>query len=371
MKVLVTHVPAGSGHLKAAEAVAGAVKQLKPNAETILLNGLDEMPRSYQYAFTEGYLGLIHHWPFLWGLLYHALDFPGIAGAATFKIHRLSNSFQGKALEGILLREKPDVFIATHFFPVEVASHLKLKGLLKGRVIAVITDYMPHNVWIAPGIDTYAVGMDLTKEELVRRGIPAGKIQVTGIPIDPKFSRKGDRDELAAKLGIDKEKFTLLIVSGGFGTGPIEELVQELRNIPDRLQALIVTGKNTALYQKLEALRPSFPHDLKVYGFVDNMDELMDVADLMVTKPGGLSCTEALTKGLPMVLVAPIPGQEARNARIIEKFGAAVLAGPVKNAPEIIRRLRKNPAKLAEMGHKAKLAGRPDAAMAVAKLALA
>ena len=369
MKILVTHVPAGSGHEKAAEAVCGAIRGLRPEAEVELLNGLEGMNPTYQWAFTQGYLDLIHKFPALWGMAYHLLDLRWLAWGAS-KLHRLSNSSHGRSLEGILTRHNPDVFIATHFFPAEVASHMKQQGRLRAKLITVITDYMPHNVWISPGMDAYAVGMELTKQELIRRGVPPQRIHVTGIPIDSKFGRKGDRRQTAGRLGVDPDLFTLLIVSGGFGTGPMEQLVEALRSIPERLQAMVVTGKNTALYHRLENMKTSFPHALKVYGFIDNMDELMDAADLMVTKPGGLSCTEALTKGLPMVLVAPIPGQEARNGRIIEKSGAAVMAGPVERAPAIIRRLRSDPAQLKEMARKGIAAGCPDAAAAAAKLAL-
>ncbi|MDO8730354.1 MAG: glycosyltransferase [Candidatus Omnitrophota bacterium] len=370
MKILVTHVPAGSGHEKAAEAISNAVRKIRPDAEVTLMNGLDGMSSAYQWAFTQGYLGVIHKYPALWGTAYHLLDMKGLAWGA-YKLHRLGNASHGKVLEGILTRHNPDVFIATHFFPAEVASYLKMKGRLKAKLITVITDYMPHSVWISPGTDAYVVGMELTKQELIRRGIPPEKIHVLGIPIDPKFSQKVERRALAARLGLDPIAFTLLICSGGFGTGPVEPLVHALRNIQEPLQALVVTGKNTALYHRLENLRPTFPHDLKVYGFVDNMDELMSVSDLMVTKPGGLSCTEAMMKELPMVLVAPIPGQEARNAKIVDKFGAAVLAGPVEKAPAIIQELRRDPARLKEMGHRGASAGRSNAAAETARLALA
>jgi len=369
MKILVTHVPAGSGHEKAAEAICGAVRHLRPEAETILLNGLEGMSSSYQWAFTQGYLNLIHRFPVLWGLAYHLLDLRGLAWAA-YKLHRLSNASHGKILEQILLRHRPDVFIGTHFFPMEVASYLKLKGRLQARLITVITDYMPHSVWISPGVDAYVVGMELTKQELVRRGVAEEKIHVFGIPIDPKFGRRSDRRETASRLGVDPSLFTLLIVSGGFGTGPVEQLVQSLRSIRDPLQALIVTGKNTALYHRLENLRLTFPHKLHLYGFADNMDELMDLSDLLVTKPGGLSCTEAMAKGLPMVLAAAIPGQETRNARIIERFGAAVTAGSVEQAPAIIQKLRADPEQRREIGRKGASIGHPEAASATARLAL-
>lgn len=369
MKILVMHVPAGSGHEKAAEAVAGAIRKLKPDAETTLMNGLEGMSSGYQWAFTQGYLNMIHKYPALWGAVYHLLDHRNLAWAA-YKLHRLSNASHGKVLEGILTRLQPDLCIATHFFPAEVAAYLKQKGRLKAKLVTVITDYMPHNVWISPATDLYMVGAELTKEEMMRRGVPGEKIRVTGIPTDSKFGRRSERRVLAGRLGVDPELFTLLICSGGFGTGPVESLVNHLRKIPERLQALVVTGKNTPLYHRLETLRPSFPHDLKVYGFADNMDELMDLSDLFVTKPGGLSCTEAMVKGLPMVLVAPIPGQEARNGRIIERFGAAVMAGPVEKALAVIRELRADPARLQQMGRVGMTAGHPDAATVIGNLAL-
>ena len=368
MKIIVSHVPAGSGHEKAAEAISGALRRIRPDADVSVLNALEGMNPAYQWAFTDGYLDIIHKYPALWGLAYHSLDIKMLSGLA-FWLHRTSNAMHGKSLETILLREKPDVFIGTHFFPMEVASSMKQEGKLDAKLITVITDYMPHNVWIAPRIDAYAAGMELTKKELMSRGIPEKKIYVTGIPIDSKFGKKLPRQTVAANLGLDPAQFTLLVVSGGYGTGPVAELVKALGRIKEPMQVIVVCGKNTALRKKLTLLQ-GFPHKLIVYGFVDNMDELMDAADLLVTKPGGLSCTEAMAKGLPMVLVAPIPGQEARNAVIIERSGAAVLAGPIQKAPPIIEKLRSDPAQLAEMGRKGMASGKPDAAIEIARLAL-
>ena len=369
MKVLVTHVPAGSGHEKAAEAICVALRQVRPEAETVLLNGLEGMSSTYQWAFTQGYLNMINRYPFLWGLVYYSLDLRGLAWAA-YKLHRLSNASHGKNLEQILLRHKPDVFIGTHFFPMEVASYLKLKGKLSAKLITVITDTMPHSVWISPGIDAYVVAMSLTKEELMHRGVPEERIHVLGIPIDPKFGRRSNRREVAQRLGVDPNQFTLLICSGGYGTGPVESVVRLLKDIRQPLQVLVVTGKNTALYHRLENLRPSFPHSLKVYGFVNNMDELMDLSDLMVTKPGGLSCTEAMAKGLPLVLVAPIPGQEARNGKIVERLGAAVMPDRLEQVPALIEQLRADPVRRQKMSQHGLSASHADAAVAIARFAV-
>ena len=370
MKVLITHVPAGSGHEKAAEAVHLAIQEKHPGVETIFLNGLEGMSPAYQWTFTQGYIGMIHRYPQVWGFLYHLADTRGLAWAS-YKLHRLTNGSHGRNLEQILLRHQPDAIVATHFFPVEVAAFLKKKGKLRSRIIAVITDYLPHSVWVAPGVDFYAVGCSCTRDELIRRGIPGDRIRVTGIPIAPKFKRRHERKTLAQKLGVRPDLFTVLVGSGGFGTGPIVEEISAFRAMPERMQLLIVTGKNSALYHHLESMREQIPHDLKIYRFVDNMDELMEVSDVMVTKPGGLSCAEAMAKGLPLVLTAAIPGQESRNAKVLHGMGAAVLCSRPGGLPECLCRLHSDPEALKRLGQTGREHARPDACYEVAELAIA
>lgn len=370
MKVLVTHVPAGSGHEKAAEAVHAALRERYPAVESILLNGLEGMSPWYQWTFTQGYIGMIHRYPHVWGLLYHVADLRGLAWAA-YGLHRLTNGSHGRNLEQILLRHRPDAIVCSHFFPVEVAAFLKQKGKLRSRVIAVITDYLPHSVWIAPGVDLYAVGCAATRDELIRRGVPGDRIRVSGIPILPKFKRRHERRALAQRLGVNPDLFTVLVGSGGFGTGPVAEELSSFRAAPERMQLLIVTGKNSALYQHLEGMRETIPHDLKIYRFVDNMDELMDVSDVMVTKPGGMTCTEAMAKGLPLLLTAAIPGQESRNASVVSQMGAAAVCTSPGGLPECIHRLRTSPSVLKRMSQAGREHARPDACYDVAELATA
>lgn len=370
MKVLVTHVPAGSGHEKAAEAIHLAIREKHPSAESTVLDGLEGMRPWYQWLFTQGYISMIHNYPYAWGAAYYLADLPWLAWAA-YGLHRLSNGSHGKNLEQIFLRHQPDAIACTHFFPVEVAAFLKKKGKLKSRIIAVITDYLPHSVWLAPGVDFYAVGASCTRDELIRRGVPGDKIRITGIPISPKFKHRHERSALARKLGVRDDLFTVLVSSGGFGTGPVEEEVASFRKIGgERLQILIVTGKNTSLYHHLEGIQASIPHDIKLYHFVDNMDELMDVSDVIVTKPGGLTSTEALAKGLPLILTAPIPGQETRNARILTEMGAAVLCPRPDDLPDCLKRLRADPEALKKLAKAGREHGRPDACCEVAKLAV-
>lgn len=369
MKVVVTHVPAGSGHEKAAEAVSIALRQISPGTEIVLLNALDGMSAWYQWSFTQGYLDLIHRHPKLWGLAYHLLDLRGLAWAA-YRLHRLSNALHGKILEEILLRRKPDVVVGTHFFPMEVAAYLKRKRRLHARLITVLTDFLPHSVWISPCIDTYVVGSPISRQALLARGIPAERIQVLGIPINPKFSLPLNRSEIQTRLGLRPDRPTLLFCSGGFGTGPVAEFLLALARVQDLLQVLVVTGKNSALLRRLERLREKIPHPVKLYGFVDNMEELMTASDLLVTKPGGLSCAEAMAKGLPLLLVSPIPGQETRNARLLEQHGIAVQARSLKEFPTLVEQLLGDPGRRQEMARRGKAASFPDAASSVARWVL-
>ncbi len=369
MKIVVTHVPAGSGHQRAAEAIAFSLSTQAPGTSVVLLNALDGADPIYQWSFTRGYIGLIDGCPAAWGAAYGITDWKPIRPLSQM-LHRLSNAWHGRALESILLSHRPDVVIGTHFFPMEVAGHLKRSGRLSAQLITVMTDLLGHSVWIAPGIDRYVVGSAVSKEDLIRRGVADQQIHVLGIPIDPHFGEESDRRSLAGKLGLDPERFTVLVASGGSGTGPVCDLVRSLRRIQEPMQVLVVAGKNPDLFQRLERMRQEIHHSMKVYGFVSNMHELMAVSNIMVSKPGGLSCAEAMARGLPLLLVAAIPGQESRNARVMVRMGTALQVKGLRGLPSWIGELRRRPARLLAMARRAKEMAHPEAASAVARMAL-
>ncbi len=367
MKVFIMHVPAGSGHQKAAEAVAAALQASKGNHQVQMLDALDKADRWYRWCFTDGYLQLIQKARLLWGVLYGLSDIPFLTGLSRW-VHRVNNAWHGKGLEDFLSDQRPDVVIGTHFFPMEVAAFVKRSRRIDMKLITVITDYVPHTWWTADGIDLYVVGSSITREDLLKRGIPDSRIQVLGVPIHPKFSRSNDRASLANRFGLDPEKPTVLIGSGGLGTGPIVSLVQLMEKVPKSLQLLVVAGKNETLFRQLEALRPLKLHSMKVYGFIDNMDELMDVSDLMITKPGGLTCAEAAAKGLALIFICPIPGQESRNLRVMEEIGFGITAHRLADAPVIVTRLFENRQELDRIRRKAREIGLPRCAEQIAEL---
>ncbi len=366
VKILVTHVPAGAGHQRAAEVVAQSLKGSSGSAEVVLLNALEGVNPWYRWCFTRGYLWLIQQAPQIWGILYHLTDLSTLRRGVRW-LHRTSNSRHARGLEAILLNARPEVIVGTHFLPMEVAAHLKESRRISARLVTVITDYLPHALWVVPGIDTYVVGSSQAKEDLLRRGIPSGKIELLGIPVDPKFSLSHDRSALARRLGLEPDRFILLIGSGGSGTGPIPALVDVLGKVTGRIQLLVVAGTNDLLYQRCEALKNRFPHPMQVYRFISNMDELMSVSDLIVTKAGGLTCAEALAKGLPLLLVSPIPGQESRNAQVLVQLGAALWAKSVPQVPGVVQHLLDHPEELEHLSRRSQEIRRPAAASQIAQ----
>ncbi len=369
MKILILHVPAGSGHQRAAEAVLAAFHQRQVQDELTIRDALEGANRFYRWCFTRGYLNLIHQAPFIWGVLYHLTDLK-ILNRQVQWLHRVSNGLHEKNLGTYLRKSRPDVVIGTHFFPMEVAGTLKAQGLLSAKLITVITDYLPHALWIAPGIDTYVVGSEAARQELLARGVDPDRIQLFGIPVDPKFSQNRDNPAVIKQIGLDPDRFTVLIGSGGAGTGPIVSLIETLGQMPDLIQIVVVVGKNVELFRKLKTLCRKIRHPIKVYGFINNMDELMAISNLMISKPGGLTCAEAMTRGLPLILIAPIPGQETRNAQVMTQMGIAVLAGRVSEIPNLVRALRKDPETLRAMSRKARQLSHPDAALQITRLAI-
>ncbi len=369
LKVLVTYVPAGSGHQRAADGIFAALQRAGGQVEPERVDALNGCDSCYRWSFDRGYLDLIQRAPAVWGLSYHLTDLRAFRRGIQ-RLHRLNNAWHAAGLGRFFAEAKADWIIGTHFLPMEVAGSLKVRGKISSRLISVITDYRPHTLWIAPGIDLYAVASERTKEELIQRGVPEERIRVTGIPVDPRFTASLDRESLRRRFELKQDRFTILVGSGGAGTGPIQRLVRLLGRIPKPIQLIVVAGRNDALVRELEGLRPQMPHPMKVCGFVNNMEELMEVSDLLISKPGGLTCAEGMAKGLPFLLIEPIPGQESRNAAALVQMGAAALASRLEEVPEQVQAFLRDPERLRRLSQKAREIGRPDAAEKIARMAL-
>ena len=315
VKILIIHASAGAGHRKAAEAIYNTLKKDK-QCDVVIVDALDYTRPWYKRMYAGSYSFMITRCPWLWGSFFKLMDCTRLLPLIR-KIRRIHNSLNAQALERFLKEEQFDYIFSTHFFPIEVVCSLKRRKAISSKVICVITDFDVHSIWLGRGVDFYTVACELTKKKLQHFGVADHQIKVTGIPTDEKFFSPKDIPDLKRKMGIQEDRFTVLIATGSFGIGPIEEMIEVLKDY----QILVVGGHNQDLFKRLQQKRNDF---LKVYGLVDNMDELMAVSDCMVTKPGGLSIAEALVSGLPLIFFHAIPGQETNNIRILKEFGVGL-----------------------------------------------
>jgi processive 1,2-diacylglycerol beta-glucosyltransferase len=218
--------------------------------------------------------------------------------------------------------------VCTHFLPSEIISWLKANDKLDTKQAIVVTDMDVHAMWLCRRYEHYFVALDETRVHLAKLGIAADKITVSGIPIDPLFAETKDKTAMRRKLGLDEDRTTILVSAGGFGVGPIENLVTSLLELKHRAQVVAICGKSAELKAQLDSVAAKVAAQsnvrLHVIGFTTQMDEYMSAADLMVGKPGGLTTCEALAKGLVFVIVNPIPGQEERNADHLLEQGIAI-----------------------------------------------
>lgn len=334
---------------------------------------LDYTNAFFKFSYPTVYLFLINRTPFLWGVLYYLLDIP-IVDLFVTPLRRFLHNLNSKKFIDFICGYNPDIVISTHFLPSDIISSLKRKKQFSGKLITVITDLLPHCFWLAWYSDYFTAGIEKTKKELLRRGIREDKIKVLGIPCDPVFAVSDEKETVLKKLGLELNYFNILIMSGGFGTGPIREIVDNasmLRpDIKEKIQIIVICGRNENLVKALNKRAEKLRLRARIFGYMDNVNEFMSVSDLIITKPGGLTISEALSKNLPMIIVQPIPGQESRNCKILEGYGAAVKVNKIKEVNSYIEEFLTKPEKIFGMKTRIMLLAYPDSAEKIAEFAL-
>jgi len=314
MKILVIHATAGAGHKKAAEAIYNGLLRHSTHRVRIV-DSLDYTNSFLRNSYPQFYIFLVTRMPTLWGVFFWFLDIPFLQPLVRV-LRRCYNAFNTQAMEKFLKEERFDCIITTHFMSAEVCGFLKRTGQIHAKIVCVVTDFDVHHIWINKGTDIYTCACDITKEKIVKLGISPERVFVTGIPTDEKFAEPVTSIDIRKKLELDTQLFTVLLATGSFGMGPIEQLIDMLKGY----QLLVVCGNNKTLYEHLKSKSNERIH---ILGLVNNMYELMSAADVMVTKPGGLSISEALVKKLPMIFFSAIPGQEIGNINVLKKYQAA------------------------------------------------
>ena len=362
MRILIATITAGGGHLAAAAAVDEAWRALHPEDVVERIDLLKFFSPLHRKIHSDGYLKLIERAPELWGMVFAKTDNPKVARSLN-KLKRAFPSNSRHKFERHVKQFRPDIVLCTHYLPLELLGHHRdRRDGHKPMTVSVITDFEAHALWMDSCVDLYCVAAEETKARLVARGAPPENIVPTGIPIAAKFSSKTDAKAVRKTYGLRDDQRVLLVLSGGFGMGPVAEILAELDKVPKEFQTVVVTGRNEELRRELAA--QDRKHPTHVLGFTSNMHELMAVADLVITKPGGLTSSEALAMGKPLFILNPIPGQEAANSDFLLERGAA---GKVNRVEDLSYRIGQllGSKKLAEMASAAKLLGRPHAARSV------
>lgn len=368
--VLILHATAGAGHTRAAQAVSAALAQVPAGPDHQVIDSLDCTSAFFRRMYVKAYIELVQRAPEVWGALYERYDVVKPAQSKTNRARLAFDKVNSRSFGQMLAQVQPQAILCTHFLPMELLSDLKSRGQISMPVHAVITDVSPHAFWVYPHIDRYHVASPLGARELQRKGISSERISVSGIPVDPVFAQHTDPAQARAALGLP-ERPTVLLLSGGFGVGPLQAMLESFGQVDNGLSLVVVAGRNAELETACRARASQLRVPVSVQGFVNNIHQWMDAADMVVTKPGGLTTTECLAKGKPMALVAPIPGQEQRNSDYLLEEGAAVRLHDVADAAWQLQRWLGDTERMSRLRDNALRIARPRAAADIAASLLA
>ncbi|HET6247687.1 MAG TPA: glycosyltransferase [Tepidisphaeraceae bacterium] len=369
-RILVISASVGAGHMRAAQAVELALRQIAPEAEIRNIDLLTLTNAPFRKLYGEAYFDLVNKAPHVLGYFYDLLDKPRGPRSKRDRLRLVVEKLNLRKLTKLLTEEHWDVIVNTHFLPAEIIASLRRDGKLTVPHLTVTTDFETHRLWVNQPCDRYTTATSEGAAYLAHWGIPADTVTVTGIPIHPIFSEEKDRKTCLKNQGLAGDRPIILQVAGGFGVGPIEQLYRGVLSIKNPLEVVVVTGRNAKAKQQLEAVKIPAQHRTKILGFTDQIDELMSVADIVLSKPGGLTTSEVLAKGAAMAIVNPIPGQESRNSDFLLENGAAIKINNEGTLAMKLSQLLDDPKRLAAVKANAKKLGKPRAAFDVAKLAL-
>lgn len=366
-RILVLSVKAGAGHLRAAQAVTHAIRERFPNVEVVSADALEYTNAAFRKGYTEGYETLVRNLPSVWERIYESLETKP-ADSNAKKLATLWSRLNTKHLLMFVENFKPDVIACTHFLPAEVLGAQRAKGKLRAPVYTILTDYDIHSMWIQEGVTGYFVASSEMAHALREKGIGTAFVEVSGIPILPEFAREyPPRETTRQTLGLNPAQRTVLVAAGGFGMMSADDAVKLLAGHLPEAQFLAVAGRNAELEKRLKKLARAYKGRVKPFGFVDNMHELMAASDLAVSKSGGLTTSECLAMGLPMLVFNPIPGQEERNAIYLLEHGAGLWARTPAQMLFKVKALLDDPKRLADMQEAARRIARPRAAFDIAE----
>ncbi len=370
-RVLILSASVGAGHMRAAQAVELAVRELAPTAVVRNIDLLTLTNPAFRRVYGKAYLELVNRAPHVLGYVYDLMDRPVSSRAKGDRLRLLVEKLNLARFYKMLDAEPWDVAINTHFLPAEIIANLRKQGKLSLPQVTVTTDFETHRLWVNEPCDLYTTATTEGAKYLTHWGVSADRIATTGIPIHPAFSAVIDRPACLRAHGLSGDSPIVLQLAGGFGVGPIVAQYQQLLSVEQPIEVVVVAGKNEAVAGELSQIPVPSRHRATVLGFTTVMHELMAVADLVLTKPGGLTASEVLASGAAMAIVNPIPGQESRNCDYLLEQGAAIKINNLATLASKIEDLLADPGRMSTLKSNAKRIAKPRAAFDIAAKALA
>ncbi|MDQ6766487.1 MAG: UDP-N-acetylglucosamine 2-epimerase [Candidatus Eremiobacteraeota bacterium] len=330
-----------------------------------------EVVDSYRYASnvfhrvaSNGYIGIVKLLPQLYKFAYDQAERATKISAFKTWLHR----YTALNLRQFVAELRPDVVVCSHAFPCGVMAEYKREFSDAPPVVGIVTDFVVHPFWIHRNIDKYAVATAGMRQTLVSRGVAPSRVVVTGIPIDCRFGHAMSKRRARQLLGLAPEVTTLLLMGGGLGIGPLENAMLAIDRLKKDVQTVVVVGKNKSLEKRLNEVATTMHGRVKVVGFIQNVYDYMRAADILVSKPGGLTSSEALVTQLPIIMLRPLPGQEERNTRYLQERGVGLRVDRSRDITAALEHLLDSPSTLERMRRNARSLAHPEAAQSVASL---
>lgn len=364
MKILALTVSAGNGHNKAAESIKDYLIKHYENTDVEIFDTLKYINPVLDKLIVGSYLKSVKNTPSLYGKLYeYAENEDTVSNVSGFV-----NDILSVKLKNLIETKQPDVVYCTHPFPVEMLSILKKKHKIDVPVIAILTDYAPHSFWFYNHISAYVVPHEDFVLEIYEKGVPKDTVFPLGIPILSNFLDPVNKEAVIEELGLSPNKLTLLLMGGGLGMGNIAKIYKELCFSSLDVQFIICAGNNAKLKNQLECLKSRTLKKTILFDYTDRVPELMSVSDILISKPGGLTISEALVKKLPIIITSTIPGQEEKNADYLVNNGIAARIKEDGELTHLIDQFSKSKLRISHMREMAEEKSKPNSTKDIAEL---
>lgn len=371
-KILIFYGSYGGGHLSAARSIKEYIDTHYSNTETILVDCIEYINKALNKVTTKAYAEMATNAHWVWKKVYY-----GSEDGALSIVNDKAQKLMAIKLNKLLQDYKPDLIISTHPFSSHMCAVLKKRKKITSKIATIITDYAPHSQWLVLStyVDYFFVAHEGMKQNLIDRGINENQIKVTGIPLSNKFLAHYNKDKILSEFNLSPEKKTILFFAGGeqgFGREKIFDIITCIIKNFSNFQVIAISGKNNKLKKHFDKIITETNSNdfVKVISYTNKVPELMSVSDLVITKPGGLTTTESLASGLPIIVIDPIPGQEEKNAEFLENKGVALWIKKHDNIEEELYKILNNPEKLQSMKINARLLAKKNSTKDICEILL-